>query len=115
MQVSNTKSLFAYDESNRPLTPNLFELYIEEPINNGILFFNKESLTNECVINDEKIKETIDKMIQNMNCKEYRKHYAIPKYLEKRNKRIWKKEIIYKTRHDDALSRKRKGGKFCKN
>ncbi len=48
-------------------------------------------------------------------CQEYRRNYAIPRYLAKRERRVWDQRIIHPSRRVVALARDRVGGKFKAN
>lgn len=52
-----------------------------------------------------------------MTKKEYRRRIAIPRYLKKRERRVWTKGPMYPTRTQAALKRKRAdaGGRFARD
>lgn len=83
-------------DNTRPTTPNLSLMKIED--------------TNVFYISNNIIIPPLS-----YNSKLYRKYIAIPRYLEKRKKRIWKHDIMHLSRSKAAALKKRIGGKFSKD
>lgn len=71
-------------------------------------YFNKSTLDNDfnlILIHYLNFEKYIIKL--NNNPKQSKKQFAIQRYLNKRNRRNWKKKIMYKVRKNFANNRKR--------